>query len=257
MRERHDIGRTPVNLRSLRLEPGSHASPGDGVCIVELASLLGGERFSDHPRCVCDVIAAFLRGWNDRSSHAARQHLRPYGTRIVGSRAGKSVTRLRRDICLTWAGADLTGGPVSCALQRLAMRFRVFALCGTGPALKLNDGAGELAARVVFARHGAEAGFRVIDALLAAGSESSSTPATTSGPRRRAYGAGQPSLNGHFDGHDRALARALTERTTLDSGNGAAPGSSSGADPGNGASRGSSNGASPARERRRDPVHSA
>ena len=94
MRERVHIGRGPG--RALRLEAGSHDSPGDGVCIVELASVIAGEPFSDHPRCVCKVIAAFLRSWNDRASHSARQRLLPYAERVVGSRAARRAPpRLR------------------------------------------------------------------------------------------------------------------------------------------------------------------
>jgi hypothetical protein len=33
-------GGTAVNLDSLRLEPGSHRSPRDGVCLLELTSIL-------------------------------------------------------------------------------------------------------------------------------------------------------------------------------------------------------------------------
>ena len=68
----------------VRLEPGSHRSPSDGVCIVELASMIGGEPFSDRPRCVCPVVASFLRGWNDRAGYADRQRLHPYAPRVVG-----------------------------------------------------------------------------------------------------------------------------------------------------------------------------
>jgi hypothetical protein len=234
MRERREIGRSSANLGSIRLEPGSHASPGDGVCIVELASLVGKEKFSDHPRCVCEVIAAFLRGWNDRSSHAERQRLLPYGERIVGSRADRAVTRARRDVCLTWAGADLTGNSLSCARRRLAMRLRILVLCGIGAAARLNEGAGELAARVVFARYGPEAGFRVIDALLAIGPGSGSAPPT-------ANGSG-PGPNGSPDVHrEEALARALIERAARASANGA---------------QRASNGSGPERERRREPARS-
>jgi hypothetical protein len=255
MREPHKIRKGPANLGSLRLEPGSHASPGDGVCIVELASLMGGERFSDHPGCVCEVIAAFLRGWNDRSSHADRQRLRPYAARIVGSRAEGSVTRTRRDICLSWAGADLTGGRVRASLRRLAMRFRVFVLCGLGPALRLNQGAGELASRVVFARYGPEAGFSVIDALLEVGSEPGSAPVGTNG-----WGANRERpahSTGTQNGRDPALARSLVERIARDSGSGAPPASTNGARSGNGASPESGHGSPPGRESRRAPVDSA
>jgi hypothetical protein len=171
MRSRSHNGGPRVDPDSLRLDPGSHASPRDGVCLLELASMIAEEPFSDRPRCVCVVISAFLRSWNDRSSHAQRQRLRPYARRVVGSRARRSVTRRRRDICLTWAGADLTGNWVSRALRRFGMRLRILALCGLRPALRLNEGAGELASRVVFSRYGSEAGLRLVGTLLDVGSE--------------------------------------------------------------------------------------
>src|SRR5918994_5644351 len=123
--------------RRLRLEPGAHDSPHDGVCVVELASVLAGEEFSDHPRCVCDVIAGFLRTWNDRAGHFDRQRLVPYASRIIGSRAEREVTRMRRDICLSWAGAHPHGGPLRRLVARLAMRIRIAAVLGIGPAIYL------------------------------------------------------------------------------------------------------------------------
>ena len=210
MRERVHIGRGPG--RTLRLEPGSHDSPGDGVCIVELASVIAGEPFSDHPRCVCKVIAAFLRSWNDRASHSARQRLIPYAQRVVGSRAGRRVTRRRRDVCLTWAGADLTGNFASRALWRLAMRVRIFVLCGVGPAVRLNEGAGELAARAVFARNGAATALELVDTLLAIGSEDSG--------RAAANGSGNGGRNGSAHSRDPERERTLVERAIRANGNG-------------------------------------
>lgn len=166
MRTRSDNGGVRVSPDSLRLDPGSHDSPRDGVCLMELVSMIAEEPFSDRPRCACPVIAAFLRGWNDRSSHAERQRLRPYARRVVGSRARRSITRRRRDICLTWAGADLTGNRVGRVLRRFGMRLRIMALCGVRSALRLNEGAGELASRVVFSRYGSEAGLRLVGTLL-------------------------------------------------------------------------------------------
>ncbi|MFL5891315.1 MAG: hypothetical protein ACJ75I_01085 [Solirubrobacterales bacterium] len=164
-------GGTAVNLDSLRLDPGSHRSPRDGVCLLELTSLLAEEEFSDRPRCVCKVIAAFLRGWNDRLSHAERQRLRPYANRVIGSRAPRAVSRRRRDICLIWAGADLSGNALSRAVRRTVIRLRIMGLCGIGPALRLSEGAGDLAARVVFAHYDFETGLRLVDALLEVGTE--------------------------------------------------------------------------------------
>ena len=138
---------------------------------MELASLIAREEFSDRPRCVCAVIGAFLRGWNDRAGHAERQTLRPYAKRVVGSRARGSVTRRRRDICLTWAGANLSGNWASRAIRRLAMRLRILLLCGVRPALRLNEGAGDVAARIVFSLYGPEVGLRLIDTLLEVGAD--------------------------------------------------------------------------------------
>jgi hypothetical protein len=211
MRERVQIGRGPS--RALRLEPGSHDSPRDGVCIVELASVIAEEPFSDHPRCVCKVIAAFLRSWNDRASHSARQRLLPYAQRVVGSRAARRITRRRRDVCLTWAGADLTGNVLSRAIWRLAMRVRIFVLCGIGPAVRLNEGAGQLAARAVFARNGAETALQLVDTLLAIGSEPAST-------RGSANGSGNGAGNGSAHARDPELERALVERAIRANGNG-------------------------------------
>jgi hypothetical protein len=155
----------------LRLEPGAHGSPYDGVCVVELASVLAGEKFSDHPRCVCEVIAGFLRSWNDRAGHFNRQRLVPYASRVVGSRAGREQTRIRRDICLSWAGALPHGGAFRRFLSRLAMRVRIALAIGIGPAVRLDQGAGEYAARIAFARNDPDVGFALLDELLAVGDE--------------------------------------------------------------------------------------
>jgi hypothetical protein len=188
-----------MEVDSVRLEPGAHRSPRDGVCLLELASLMAREPFSDRPRCVCVVIAAFLRGWNDRAGHADRQALRPYARRIVGSRSRRSVTRRRRDICLTWAGADLTGNWASRAIRRWGMRFRILALVGVRAAMRLNEGAGEVASRVVFSRYDSETGLRLVDTLLAVGVDLE--PAASAHDCDDAAGDGD------------ALARAVVEST--------------------------------------------
>jgi hypothetical protein len=158
-----------VQAASVRLEPGSHRSPDDGVCIVELASIIGGEPFSDRPDCVCPVIAAFLRGWNDRAGYADRQRLRPYAWRVVGTGGYRRISRIRRDLCLRSAGADLDGGPLLRAVARLVTRARIAWSVGVWPALRLKQGAGAYAARVCFAEGGGERAFELLDELLEIG----------------------------------------------------------------------------------------
>jgi hypothetical protein len=156
--------------RQPRLEFGSHGSPDDGVCVVELASIIGGEGFSDRPQCVCEVIGAYLRSWNDRLGHAERQRLRPYAQRVVGSRSDPATTALRRDVCLVAAGATFLGSGLRRMLARTRLRMRIAWLVGLRPALRLNEGAGEYAARLTFARDGADRAFDLLDVLLMIGS---------------------------------------------------------------------------------------
>lgn len=194
---------SPLPIESLRLEPGSHDSPEEGVCIVELASILARERFTDEPDCVCEVIGAFLRSWNDRASYVDRQRLRPYAGRIVGTRSGGSITRRRRDICLVWSDlAALDGGPLSRLLARVRARIRVGWLLGFRSALRLNRGAGEYAAFVCFSRHGSEAAFRLLDRLLAVGDQEAGPPSRAMSPRMKP--SPPPALNGTVNGSGHA-----------------------------------------------------
>jgi hypothetical protein len=141
------------------------------VCVVELASVLAREEFSDRPRCVCPVIAAYLRAWNDRAGYVDRQRLRPYAERIVGSRGDRRLTRERRDICLRWGSAEPRGGAWRRSLKRLWLRVRIGVSCGLAAAVKLNEGAGEFAARVAFSRGDHEGALDLLDKLLATGGQ--------------------------------------------------------------------------------------
>jgi hypothetical protein len=178
---------TPV-----RLTDGGHSSPREGVCVVELASLIAQEEFSDRPRCVCPVIGAFLRGWNDRAPYAERQRLSPYAERIVGSRGSPRVTRERRDICLRWAGGEPSYGGVSRLWSTGATRVRIAIFCGLGAAVRPNEGAGDYASRVAMAEGDAERAFELLDTLLAVGEERRLGPSPVS-----ATGNGHASLNGN------------------------------------------------------------
>ena len=45
-----------VSHQTIKLSKGKHSSPRDGACVMELASMLAGEKFTDHPESVCPVI---------------------------------------------------------------------------------------------------------------------------------------------------------------------------------------------------------
>jgi hypothetical protein len=94
---------SPATHQTIKLGKGKHSSPDDGACVMELASMLAGERFTDHPESVCPAIGSFLRAYNDSIDDARRQDLYAYASRIVGSRSSTAVERARADRLLTWA----------------------------------------------------------------------------------------------------------------------------------------------------------
>jgi hypothetical protein len=93
----------PRSHQTVHLKRGAHRSPEHGVCVMELASMLAGERFTDRPRSVCPVIAGYLRALNDALSDAERRALIPYASSAVGT-ATDAGTRQRR---LEWCRREL------------------------------------------------------------------------------------------------------------------------------------------------------
>jgi hypothetical protein len=96
-----------VSHQTIKLSPGKHSSPREGACVMELASMLAGEPFSDHPQCVCPVIGSFLRAYNDSVSDKRRQDLYAYAAMVVGSRAGAEVQQARAERLSEWSSEML------------------------------------------------------------------------------------------------------------------------------------------------------
>lgn len=89
--------------QTIRLSKGKHASPSEGACVMELASMLAGEPFSDRPASVCPVIAGFMRAYNDRIDDERRQDLYRFAAEVVGTRVAPEVEHARERRCLEWA----------------------------------------------------------------------------------------------------------------------------------------------------------
>ena len=77
----HDV--QPPDLLPI-LSPGKHRNPRTGACFMELASLLAGERWSDHPACTHPLLAAVARHVNDHTSDAGRQRLAELIPSVIG-----------------------------------------------------------------------------------------------------------------------------------------------------------------------------
>lgn len=97
--------------QTARLAKGRHPSPGLGVCVMELASMLADEPFSDRPASASPVIAAFLRTYNDGVDDRRRQDLYPLAALIVGTAAGRRLERERASRCLEFARSLGAGAP--------------------------------------------------------------------------------------------------------------------------------------------------
>ena len=91
---------TEVSAKTVRLGRGKHRSPEDGACVMELASMLAGEPFSDRPRSVCRVTAAVLRAYNDATNDVRRQDLYACAATVVGTQVPEEVERARAAHCV-------------------------------------------------------------------------------------------------------------------------------------------------------------
>lgn len=63
------------------------------LCVMSLVALLAGERHTDRPQVACPVIATFAIKINDAIDCDARQALKPFAPRIVGTRDGMARRR--------------------------------------------------------------------------------------------------------------------------------------------------------------------
>jgi hypothetical protein len=148
--------------QTIRLSRGSHAGPAQGACVMELASMLAGEPFTDHPECASPVLGSFLRAYNDHVAAGRRQDLYRYAAVVVGTRAAGEVEQARAELCAHWIQEALAGerrfGRLR--LRVAAERRRVDGLTPPG----IGRAAGRLAAMLA-RRDGAPAHARVL-ALL-------------------------------------------------------------------------------------------
>lgn len=94
---------SPVSHQTIKLGRGKHGDPEDGACVMELASMLAGEQFTDRPYSACPVIGAFLRAYNDAIDDGRRQGLYEYASCVVGSRGSEAVQHARVEHLTEWS----------------------------------------------------------------------------------------------------------------------------------------------------------
>ena len=83
------------------LTSGEHATPEEGMCLMEAVAFLAGEAHSDRPECACPVITAY--GWNldlwmgkgEQGDALRAQYLAPLVSKLVGTRSTSEVSLKR------------------------------------------------------------------------------------------------------------------------------------------------------------------
>ncbi len=93
-----------TELETLTLKEGAHSDSASGFCAMEAAAYVAGEDWTDHPQCVCPVIGAFMRSWNDGlPSDADRDRLlKPLIPQILDTRSTREVEVQRSYLALDW-----------------------------------------------------------------------------------------------------------------------------------------------------------
>src|SRR6266511_6291080 len=102
------------------LSRGKHRNPRKCACFMELASLLAGERWSDHPACTHPLLAAVARHVNDYTSDAGRPRL----TGLIPSVIGLTGDDLHIDVRIALRSAT-TALPVVAAERQRVMAVSV------------------------------------------------------------------------------------------------------------------------------------
>ncbi|MGH9213856.1 MAG: hypothetical protein ACRD2C_24760 [Acidimicrobiales bacterium] len=75
---------------------------GAGFSAMEAVAFAAGEAWSERPRCASPTITEWMIAWNDGLDDRARQELRRYIWRLVGSKGTPAQERARRWMAADW-----------------------------------------------------------------------------------------------------------------------------------------------------------
>jgi hypothetical protein len=111
------------------LSRGKHRTPKRGACFMELASVLAGERWSDHPACTHPLLAQLARQVNDMTTDEGRRLLTPLIPSVVG-RQGDEHTWFVLSVAV--ASRQILGLPEKTQRVLAAGLLRAEQLCPDG-----------------------------------------------------------------------------------------------------------------------------
>lgn len=166
------------SYQTVKLARGRHVSPDAGVCVMELASMLAGETFTDRPRSVSPVIAGFLRAYNDLIDDRRRQDLYGCAAAVLGTAGSRDLEVERAAYLQAWGDELRARRWWKCLLpERMRASKR--------PQLRPHQ-AGPYAVQSMFRLSDGlhRSVLAVVDELVALGSRCDAFPAATPAPVR-------------------------------------------------------------------------
>ncbi len=177
-------------LPRIHLAAGAHEATGAEIpeaCVMEIASWLAGEPWSDQTTCVSTILGGFARSLNDTLPDDTRQRLVPLAPRLIGT-ADDGLDETRGYMALDWlirtytpAWLDLAGlTEEAAALRSLRRIVDLAAAEAAGPVVRVGREkavaagtvagtvAGDAAGAATWAAAWAAAGAAAEDAVRAA-----------------------------------------------------------------------------------------
>lgn len=105
------------NKLAIKLSHGSHASPQEGMCIMECVAYIAGERHSDNPKCADENFSGLAIALNDHAETIcrgiSRQQLLPLVLRLAGSKTDDEGLRTHRYRMCAMAARHITKANVA------------------------------------------------------------------------------------------------------------------------------------------------
>jgi hypothetical protein len=84
-----------IDLSTITLDEGAHASREAGLCLMEAVAYFADEPHSDSPKCASPVLTRFGIRLNDRFTADERQLLKPLIPKLIGTRTTVEHDRRR------------------------------------------------------------------------------------------------------------------------------------------------------------------
>ena len=90
--------------RIAALKHGSHSPNDDEMCVMEAVAYVTHKDWTDSPPCVCPVLGAFMRAWNDGlpNDEDRTRLLKPFIPKLINTRGSAKLEQRRATMAADW-----------------------------------------------------------------------------------------------------------------------------------------------------------